>query len=69
MKKKEIQELKDKPPQELEKLLRDSRERLRSFRFNLAAGKVKNAGELLELKKNIARMLTFLKNQSLKIKN
>ena len=61
MKKRELQELKTKPVAELEKLLRESRERLRALKFNLAAGKVKNSGELRELKKTIARVLTFKK--------
>lgn len=64
MKHKEVQELKNRPAQELEKLLRDGRERLRSLKFNLAAGKVKNVGEVTELKKNIARMLTFLNSKN-----
>ncbi|MFQ5753499.1 MAG: 50S ribosomal protein L29 [bacterium] len=60
MKRKDIQELKTKPLPELEKLLRENRERLRQLKVNLAAGKVKNIGELRELKKNVARILTFI---------
>ena len=54
-------ELKQKPKLELQKLLLDSRERLRSLRFDLASGKVKNVREIRTLKKDIARILTFLK--------
>lgn len=60
MKSKEIRELKTKPKAELRKLVKESRERLRGLRFDLKAGKVKNVAELRTLKKDIARMLTFL---------
>lgn len=60
MKRKEIQELKNKGAGELERLIRESNERLRALRFDLAAGKVKNVSELHELRKKVARMKTFL---------
>ena len=53
-------ELKQKSKPELQKLLIDSKERLRSLKFDLASGKVKNVREIRELKKNIARILTLL---------
>jgi ribosomal protein L29 len=62
MKKREIQELKNKPLAELEKLFREGRERLRVLKFDLAAGKVKDVRELRDLRKNIARLLTFMKD-------
>lgn len=68
MKKKEIQELKNKPLPELQKLLGELKERLRVFRFDLAAGKVKNVGEMRVLRKDIARVSTFI-NQRLKANN
>lgn len=46
---------------ELEKELKDSRERLRQLRFDLAAGKVKNVREIRKTKKEIAKILTSLK--------
>ena len=46
---------------ELEKKLTEFREKLRSLSFDLAAGKVKNAREIKEIKKAIARILTILK--------
>ena len=61
MKPREIRELKNKPLAEPQKLLRESRERLRLLRFDLAAGKVKNVGELRALRKDIARIMTFIK--------
>ena len=60
MKKKEIQELKNKPIGELERLVIDSSEKLRALRFDLAAGKVKNVKELHHTRKTIARAKTFL---------
>jgi len=57
-----IAELRQKSKEELKKLLQDSRERLRQLRFDLAAGKVKNVRELRKIKKDIARILTILRN-------
>lgn len=55
----EIRELRQKSKKELEKLLIDDKERLRSLRFDLASGKVKNVREIRGLKKDIARTLTI----------
>jgi len=63
MKLKEIQELKNKAVGELENLLVEKRKKLHELNLDLAAGKVKNIGELREVKKYIARVMTFL-NQS-----
>jgi ribosomal protein L29 len=60
MKKKEIQELKNKPQVELERVITEGNDRLRALRFDLAAGKVKNVAELHETRKKIARAKTFL---------
>ena len=60
MKKKEIQEMKNKTIGELERLILDSGEKLRVLRFDLAAGKVKNVNELHHTRKTIARAKTFL---------
>jgi len=56
-----ITELRQKSKSELQKLLQDSREKLRQLRFDLASGKVKNVREIRGLKKDIARILTLLK--------
>ncbi len=64
MKYKDIQELKKKSAADLAHLVKESRTRLRALRFDLAAGKVKNVAELREVKKTIARALTFLKQQA-----
>lgn len=58
---------KDKP--ELQKLLQENRERLRQLRFDLVAGKVKNVREIRKIKKDIARILTVLREQELNLKN
>ncbi|MBI2625317.1 MAG: 50S ribosomal protein L29 [Candidatus Nealsonbacteria bacterium] len=55
-----VQELRQKQENELKALLKESRERLRQLRFDLAAGKVKNVREIREIKKNIAKILTIL---------
>jgi len=57
---KDFQELKFKAPAELHKILRDEKEKLRELKFNLAAGKVKNANDLKNIRKQIARILTIL---------
>ena len=61
MKKKNFQEIKDKPAVELQKDLTEYRERLRVLKFDLAAGKVKNIREIRTVKKSIAQILTILK--------
>lgn len=39
--------------------LAEKRDKLRQFRFDLAAGKIKNVREIREIKKDIARMITI----------
>lgn len=56
-----ISELKQRPEEELKKLLQDSRERMRQLKFNLSSGKVKNIKEIRQIKKDIARILTLLR--------
>ncbi len=60
MKKQEFQKFKNKPAMELQKDLKDHKEKLRSLNFDLAAGKVKNINEIREIKKNISRIMTLL---------
>ncbi len=55
-------ELRQKSKIELQKLLQENRERLRVLRFDLAAGKIKNVREIRKVKKDIARILTVLRN-------
>jgi len=56
-----VKELRQKSKDELNKILKDEREKLRQLRFDLASGKVKNIKEFGYLKKKIARILTILK--------
>ncbi len=55
-----ITELRQKSKEELQKILKDDREKLRQLRFDLAAGKVKNVREVRKIKKDIARILTLI---------
>ncbi len=59
-------ELKEKSEAELQKLLKEKREKLREARFVLATGRLKNVNEIKNIKKDIARILTLL---NLKKKN
>ena len=54
-------ELRQKSKTKLKRLLLDSQEKLRKLKFDLASGKVKNVREIRELKKEIARISTVLK--------
>ncbi|OGZ03259.1 MAG: 50S ribosomal protein L29 [Candidatus Liptonbacteria bacterium RIFOXYC1_FULL_36_8] len=62
MKRKQILEIKNKSAGELEKMLVEGRKKLNLLRFDLVSGKVKNVKEIKEVKKNIARLITFLKD-------
>lgn len=57
-----IDKLRSKSKSELKKIIGDKRERLRLLRFNLASGKLKNVREVREVRRDIARILTLLKN-------
>ena len=61
-----IVEIRRKSKKELERLLKDSQEKLRQLRFNLVSGKVKNVREIRALRKDIAKILTTIcqKNNS-----
>jgi len=58
-----IEEIRQKSKPELKNLLEDLKEKIRTLRFDLATGKVKNVKEIREIKKDIARILTILKEQ------
>lgn len=55
-------ELRQQSKSELQKILEEKRNKLQELRFNLASGKVKNVREIREIKKDIARILTLLRN-------
>lgn len=56
----ELKELKKKSEKDLQKLLAEYRENLRTFRFKDANKQLKNVREIRETKKVIARILTLL---------
>jgi len=57
-----IKELSALSKKELQRILPEKREELRVFYFKSVAGRVKNAKQARELKKDIARILTLLNN-------
>jgi len=59
-------ELRQKTKEELQKLLSEQRERLRSLRFDVALKKIKNVREIRKTKKLIAKFLTILKEKEIK---
>ena len=59
-----FQELKNKPATELQKLLAESREKLRDLRFKAASKQLKNVREVRETKQTVARILMLLKNKT-----
>lgn len=61
MKSSEIQDLKNKPKEELTAMLHDARKKLQDLAFDLLEGKVKNVKSVRDMKKRIARIETFLK--------
>jgi|GEM_PF-172021 len=58
-----IDALRKKPESELRTIFNSHKERLQKLRFDLASGKIKNIKEIREIKKDIARILTILKNE------
>jgi len=54
-------ELKLKNQAELEKLLYDDQAKLKELHFKLAGAQIKNFQEIQQIKKDIARILTILK--------
>lgn len=57
-----ISELRRRSKPELKKLLEDNGEKLRQLRFDLSAGKVKNVREIRRIKREIAQILTIMRN-------
>ena len=56
-------ELRQKSEKELMKTLEDNQRKLRQLRFDLSAGKVKNVREIRKTKKEIAKILTLIKEK------
>ncbi|MDD2730690.1 MAG: 50S ribosomal protein L29 [Candidatus Portnoybacteria bacterium] len=53
------QELRQKTTDELSLLLKENQAKLQRLRFDLASKKLKNTGELSQVKKMIAKILTI----------
>jgi len=55
-------EIKKKSVKDLKKSLNEKREKLRELRFDLIADKLKNYREIRKVKKEVAQILTALRN-------
>jgi len=51
---------KNKTQEELQKLLREKQDALRSFGFDISGSKITNVKQARNLRRDIARILTFL---------
>jgi len=61
MKRKDFEQLKSTATiEELNKLLKEKRDKLERLKFDLAVGKVKNISEIRKTKKDIAQIMTLL---------
>lgn len=58
-----VKELRMKKDAELEKMIGTIREKLRVLRFELAAGKVKDVRAIRQNRKDVAKILTILKEK------
>ncbi|MFH0712766.1 MAG: 50S ribosomal protein L29 [Candidatus Jorgensenbacteria bacterium] len=59
MKKKELENFKNKTMIEIDKEIRECQEKLLNLKMDLSLGKVKNIHEIKELKKSVAQLLTI----------
>ncbi len=59
-----ITEIRRKSAQELQKDLYINREKVRQLRFDLASGKVKNVRDIRKIRREIARIITIIKEKS-----
>jgi large subunit ribosomal protein L29 len=59
----EMKELKDKSSKELNALLDEQREQLRTLRFRDASGQLKQVRDIRQVRRDIARILTEVKNR------
>lgn len=64
MKKKDIQDLRNKPKQELQKLVFEATTELRKALFDLEAGKLQNVRTPREIRRRIARLQTFINSHA-----
>lgn len=66
MKARELQDLRDSSPQELEVKLNDLKGELFNLRFQLATGQLENPMRIREVKKSIAQIKTILRQNELR---
>jgi len=59
-----IKELREKNTEELKRLLEEKQEVVRKLRFEVAGKQVKNHREIRNSKKDIARILTLIKEKN-----
>jgi len=59
-------DFKNKTDSDLAKLLREKREALRNFNFNIAGSKIRNVKEGVSIRKEIARVLTEMQKRTTK---
>ena len=62
-----VQEMRKKSESDLVKLADDLRGQMRDFRFKIANKELKNHQQLKQVKKDIARILTLLKEKGAKV--
>ncbi|MDP4179021.1 MAG: 50S ribosomal protein L29 [Bacillota bacterium] len=67
MKAKELQELRDSNPQELNDKLLNLKSELFNLRFQLATGQLENPMRIKEVKKSIAQIKTILREEELRV--
>ena len=60
------EELRKRDRKELETMLEDSRKKLGDLRFRFSSNKLKNVKEILNIKKDIARILTVINQAEVK---
>lgn len=61
-----ISEIREKNKTELEKDLRELRGKSTKMKFDISGKQVKNHREIRKIKKDIARIMTFLNSQKIK---
>ncbi|MFH0804855.1 MAG: 50S ribosomal protein L29 [Patescibacteria group bacterium] len=61
----ELKELRQKPVVELQKLIRTWREQQRDLRFKVLAKQHKDVRDLRQIKKDIARLLTVIREKEI----
>lgn len=59
-----IREFNRVPKEELEVMLKEKKESLMQFKFDLQAGKVKNVREIRETRRDVARIKTIINKKN-----